>query len=288
MSSIILLWDRIPSIVRAVLTGILVAAMGTTPWALLVSLNLRYGSVLPWAVPIMAVYLWFYWQYLQGAWWPQSTAEIRKTNCRANLLPDEAWGAALLAGISGLVFIVLFQAVLSRIVRLPKQSIQDLSHIPALTVLFFVIMGGVVAGVVEEAAFRGYMQRPIEKRHGPVIAILVVGVIFGFAHFTHPEVSLILMPYYLVVSAVYGMLAYFTKSILPSMVLHAGGNMLSSLGLFMTGNTETQTSARPVPLIWETGTDAKFWITCSAALLIGAFTVWAYNMLATVVRKIQL
>lgn len=288
MSSIVFLWDRIPSIVKAVLTGLLIAAMGTTPWALLVSLNLKYGSVLPWTVPVMAVYLWFYWRYLQGAWWPKSTTEIRKTNCRANPLSDKAWGAALFAGISGLVFIVSFQAVLSRMIRLPTQPIQDLSRIPALTVFFFVIMSGVVAGVAEEVAFRGYMQRPIEKKHGPLMAILVVGVVFGFAHFTHPEVSLILIPYYLVVSAVYGMLAYFTNSIVPSLVLHAGGNIFSSLGLFMTGNTETQTLARPVPLIWETGTDLKFWLTCGAALIIGAFTVWAYNMLATVVRKIQL
>lgn len=288
MSGIVLLWKRIPVIIRSVLTGLFVAAMGSMPWTLLVSLNLKYGSAFPWSVPVMAVYLWFYWRYFKGAWWPKSTAEIRKTNSRANPLPEDVWGAALLAGISGLVFIVMIQAVLSRMVRLPPQSSQDLSHIPALLLLLFVIMSGVVAGVTEEISFRGYMQRPIEKKHGPLIAILIVGVAFGFAHFTHPEVSLILLPYYLVVSAVYGMLAYFTNSIVPSLVLHAGGNIFSSLGLFMKDNTETQTLAKPVPLIWETGADSKFWITCSAALIIGAFTVWAYNMLARVVRKIQL
>lgn len=284
MSSIVLVWNKIPTLVRAVLTGLVVAAMGSMPWAFLVSLNLEYGLVIPWAVPVMAVYLWFYWRYWQGAWWPASTAELRKINCRVNPLPDETWGAALLAGISGLVFIVLFQAVLSRMVTLPAQTDQDLSRVPLVTVFLFIVMSGLVAGVTEEVAFRGYMQRPIEKKHGPVIATLVVGIIFGFVHFTHPEVSLILLPYYLVVSAVYGMLAYFTNSIVPSMVLHAGGNMLSSLGLLM-GNTQAQPSARPVPLIWEAGTDANFWITCGAALLVGAFTAWAYSMLASVVRK---
>lgn len=93
-------------------------------------------------------------------------------------------------------------------------------------------MGSIVAGVVEEAAFRGYLQGTIERRHGPVIAILVTGSIFGFAHFTHPEVTLVLLPYYLAVAAVYGALAYLTNSILPSLVLHAGGNMLSAFDLF--------------------------------------------------------
>ena len=34
----------------------------------------------------------------------------------------------------------------------------------------------------------------IERRHGPVIAILVTGFVFGFVHFTRPEGTLILMP----------------------------------------------------------------------------------------------
>ena len=54
----------------------------------------------------------------------------------------------------------------------------------------------------------------------------MTGSLFGFAHFTHPEVTLVLMPYYLAVAAIYGTLAYLTNSIWPSVVLHAGGNIL--------------------------------------------------------------
>jgi membrane protease YdiL (CAAX protease family) len=35
------------------------------------------------------------------------------------------------------------------------------------------------------------MQGPIERRHGPVVAILVTGSLFGLLIFTHPEVTLI-------------------------------------------------------------------------------------------------
>lgn len=285
MSRYIQLWDKIPIIIRAIIIGFLVSAAGTTPWAVLVSLNLKFGSIFPWAVIITGIYLWFYWRYLQGAWWPKSTTEIRKKNCRANPMSDQVWGAAILAGISGLVFIVLFQAVLSRIVRLPTQAVQDLSHIPLLTLFCFVIMSGVVAGVAEEAGFRGYMQRPIEKRYGPVTAILVVGIVFGFAHFSHAEVTLVFIPYYITVSAVYGMLAYLTDSILPSMVLHTAGNILSSVGLLMQNNTQTHISPSPVKLIWESGADKEFWITSGAAFLTGAFVIWAYKILAAAVKK---
>ncbi|MBI1807164.1 MAG: CPBP family intramembrane metalloprotease [Ignavibacteria bacterium] len=101
---------------------------------------------------------------------------------------------ALFAGALGLVAVVLFQGVMNRLVTLPQQQNLDVSQYPLVTVVLWVLMSFVVAGVVEEASFRGYMQGPIERQHGPVIAILVTGSLFGSAHFTHPEVTLILMP----------------------------------------------------------------------------------------------
>lgn len=152
-----------------------------------------------------------------------------------------------------------------------------------MTLLLILLMSAVVAGVVEEASFRGYMQGPIERRHGPVVAILVTGTLFGFLHFTHPEVTLVLMPYFLAVAAVYGTLTYLTNSILPALFLHAGGNFLSGLGILAGGrDLETPTSA---PLIWETGADASFWISFAALLVSAAAVVWAYSMLASVTRN---
>ena len=279
------LWGRLPIVVRAVLTGGVVATAGTVPWALLVGANIKHWSAVPWAVPPTALYLWLFWRYVQGAGWPRSTAQARRTNCRANRLSDEVWGAALLAGVLGLVALVLFLSVLNRLVSLPAQPTDDLSHVPFLTLATWLLMSAVVAGIAEESSFRGYMQGPIERSHGPVVAILVTGSVFGFAHFTHPEVTLILMPYYLAVAAIYGALAYLTNSILPSVVLHAGGNILSAIGLFAGGRAEWQASSSPAPLIWDTGTDASFWISCVAAVTVGAAAVWAYAALAEVARK---
>lgn len=279
------LWRRLPILVRAVLTGLVVAAFGTVPWTLLLSANAKYGSAVPWAVPAAALYLWFFWRYVRGDWWPRSTAEARRTACRARSLSADVWGAALFAGGLGLVALVLLLGVLNRMVTLPAQPTDPLAHVPLLSVLSWLVMGSVIAGIVEEPAFRGYMQGPIERRHGPVIAILVSGSLFGFAHFTHSEFSLVLMPYYLAVGAVYGSLAYLTNSILPSLVLHAGGNVLTAFDLLARGQSEWQASARPEPLIWETGADASFWMALVAALVAGAATVWAYTAPAGVVRN---
>ena len=202
---------------------------------------------------------------------------------RANRLSETMWSAALFAGVVGLVGVVLLLRIMSRLVMVPQQQLPDVSQIPVPTLLVILLMSAVVAGVVEEAAFRGYMQGAIERRHGPVVAILVTGTLFGLLHFTHPEVTLALMPYFLAVAAVYGTLTYLTNSILPAMVLHAGGNFLSGLGVLAgQGNLE---SPPPVPLIWETGTDAAFWMSCAGLLAVVSVEIYALSTLAAVARQ---
>jgi len=282
---VIALWGRLPVIVRAVVTGLVVAAAGTVPWALLVSLNIKHASAVPWAVPPTALYLWLFWRYVRGAGWPRSTAEARRVLCRANPVSDDAWAMAIVAGLLGLVAVLLFQAVLAWFVTLPQQQDIDPSKYPVVTVAMWVVMSAAVAGVTEEVAFRGYLQGPIERRHGPLIAILITGLLFGFMHFTHPEVTLVLMPFYLAVAAVYGMLASLTNSILPSVVLHGGGNVFAAFALFAGGRSEWQAAAQP--LIWETGADASFWLVLGGTLAVGAAAVWAYVALARLRRPLQ-
>jgi membrane protease YdiL (CAAX protease family) len=286
MTFVARLWLRLPIVARAVLIGVAVAAIGTLPWAALVSANTRHLSMVPWAVPLMAILLWLYWRYfVHGKGWPQSTGEARRRNARANAMPPEAWGPALLAGMLGLGGVLLLQGVLSRLVTLPQQRDLDVSRYPTVTVLMWVVMSAVVAGIVEETSFRGYLQRPIERRHGPVIAILITGSLFGFAHFGHPEVGVVLLPFYLAVAAVYGALAYFTDSTLPGMVLHAGGNMFSALDFFTRGRSEWQLSPEPQPLIWETGPDLAFWANVTALLIVAGLTVLAFSALARDTRN---
>ena len=269
------LWLRVPVIVRAVVVGLLAAAVGTVPWAALVSANTKFISALPWAVPLMAAYLWLYWRYLVRG----------RANARPNRLPPEVWGPALLAGMLGLVGVLLLQGVLGRLVALPQQRELDPTQYPVLTVVMWVLMSGVVAGVVEETSFRGFLQRPIERRHGPVIAILVTGTVFGLVHFKHPEVGLVLLPFYIAAAAVYGALAYVTDSTLPGMILHAGGNMFSAFDLFARGRSEWQLTTEASPLIWETGPDAAFWGNVAALLIVAALTAWAYHALARAARR---
>jgi membrane protease YdiL (CAAX protease family) len=192
-----------------------------------------------------------------------------------------------MAGVLGLVSVLLLQGVMSRLVALPRQTDLDVSRYPVVTVLLWIVMGALVAGVVEETAFRGYMQRPIERRYGPVVAILITGSMFGLAHFTHPEVGVVLLPYYVAVASVYGGLAYLTDSVFPSMLLHAGGDMLSAFDLVTRGRSEGPLSTASKPLIWTTGLDAAFVANLVVFFVVGTLTVLAYRALGAAARRVR-
>ncbi len=279
------LWLRIPILLRAVIAGFVAALLGTGLWATLAAMNLKHWSHVPWSVPLMAVLLAGWWQYFaRGRGWPAATAEARRLGARANRVPDHLWGAALGAGILGLVGVLLLQGVLARLFALPQQQDIDPSKYPFATVLLWVTMSALVAGVVEETAFRGYMQRGIEQRHGLLIAILVPGVVFGLIHFTHREIGFALLPYYIAVSAVYGGLSYATNSTFPGMTLHAGGNILSALSLFGQGRSEWELGTGPAPLVWQSGVDAAFIVNLLAFFFVSLGTFFAYRALASAGR----
>ncbi|HEX4962177.1 MAG TPA: type II CAAX endopeptidase family protein [Thermoanaerobaculia bacterium] len=268
---------RMRTVARAVLLGMLIVLAGTIPRNLLFAANLQYFTGVPWAVPLTALYLGFFWWYLNGGGPPESTAGERRASLRAYHVPGRVWAWALLAGGLSIVALVLALRVANRLVVLPQQQLPDLSHVPKVTVLSLLLMAAPVAGIVEEAAFRGYMQGPIERRCGLAIAVLITGTMFAVAHL---DFTLILWPYYVAVAAIYGTVTYLTRSILPALVLHTGGNLYSNLDLWLHGQAEWQAASGPAALIWKTGADASFWISGIAFLVVTAGTVWAYFKLA--------
>jgi len=284
MDSLLAIWQRIPVLIRAVLVGLVVAAAGSFPWAWLAQANLRHLRAVPWGAAVMAVYLWLYWRYLTGRSWPASTAALRRERARARPLSAPVWGAAILAGIIGLATSVVLIRLMGRLVALPHEQMGDIAGVPAGTLLATLVMGAVVAGVVEEVSFRGYMQRPIERQLGPAVAILVVGVVFGLAHGTHSEWSLILMPYYAAVAATYGALAWLTDSIMPSLALHAGGDLFGALQLWIAGRSVLG-SNNGVAAAGPAGMNVRFWLNLAVLAAVATAAVWAYRQLAAVVRE---
>jgi membrane protease YdiL (CAAX protease family) len=286
------LWQRLLLIARAVIAGLIVLVAGAGPWSILAGWNLRVFSTVPWSIVPMAVYLWLFWKYVGGAGWPDATADARRTSLRANPVAADVWPMAIVAGLIGLAALMPLLGIMSRLAPLPAESqpIEVPPGISSTTVFLMLVMASIVAGVVEEAAFRGYMQTPIERRHGVVVAILVNGTLFGLGHFSHhPAAVLAMLPFYIGVAAVYGGLAWATDSILPGLVLHATGDVFSLTRLWITGRPEWQlTTTAPPPLIWETGVDAAFVRSLLVFVALAAATSWAYWALGRATRPTPL
>lgn len=288
MPPVLSVWRRLPVLVRAPLAGLAVASAGTIPWSLLAQGNGRWVVTVPWAIVPMAIYLRLLWRYLRGEGWPGATSEARRASLRANPLSADLWGASMLAGLLGFAALMPLVVVLGRVVRLPAeaQPINAPDAMPFATVLVLLVMASIVAGVVEEAAFRGYMQGPIERRHGALVALVLSGSVFGALHFTHhPAGVLTMLPYYMVVTLIYGGLAWATGSIMPGIVLHTLGDIFSLTRLWTTGRPEWQQAPAHAPLIWESGPNGAFWGALAILFLLGSAAIWSYTSLAAAARS---
>lgn len=278
------IWQRVPVLVRAILTGLLVVVFGALGWSVLFIATNRLTASIPRALgPALLLFgfsfLWGYWRYLGGWGWPHRTREIRSERLRARRLSGVVWAWALSAGLLATVSYVALTFVWGRLTPLQPWGLSWLSRYSPLTVLCFLLGTAVEAGVVEEAAFRGYMQVPLEKRYGPRVAIVIVSVVFGLAHLpnqSNRELTWVLP--YMVFGAILGTVAYLTNSILPGVVLHAAGDAVRFLVVTRLGPNSPKT------LIWESGPDASFWVSLAVAATVGIAAVWAYRKLAVVAR----
>jgi hypothetical protein len=256
-------------IFRSVLSGVAVLLAGTIPRNIFFAANLRYFAGFPWAVPVTFIYMWFLWRYLQGS-------EYRRRLLRANPLPANVWLWALIAGLLGIVAIVLALNIANRFVVLPKQTLPNLHGIPTSTVVSLLLAAAPIAGFVEESAFRGHMQGPIERRFGLFCAILITGTMFALVHL---DFTLILWPYYIAVAALYGVVTSKTNSILPAMVLHTLGNTYSNLDLLLHNRAEWQTAAGV-----SQGWGSAAWITIAALAAVVIVNYVSFLRLSSSVR----
>lgn len=273
-------WRHVPVALRAVVTGAIVAAAATYPWAWLAAANMRHLPVVPWGPIVMLAYLWCFWQYVTGRGWPASTAAARRRLARVRPVSSSAFGMAIIAGIFGLWSSVALLRLIGKLTGRPSTGSADTGHLSAITILSFVLVGSLVAGVAEEIAFRGYMQRPLERRHGPVAAILVTGVAFGLAHGDHSYWSLASMPYYMAVGAVYGTMTYLTDSVVPALALHAIGDALDGL-LAVSGGSAARSSGGTAPVL---GPQSAMLVNVVVIVITASIAIWAFRALAAAVR----
>ena len=219
-------WNWLPVIVRAIVLGWVLLAIGSTVTSLPLLGNLKFHPEIPWAFPITLVILSLYWAYFSGWGPPGATRDARKKLARATWPTARIWFAAVPVMLFEITALVALRLVLPSVlpVRAPSVSI-PLSSYPLATVIGALLSIAVIAAVTEEIAFRGYMQRPLEEAYGIVPAVLVVGLMFWAAHLDH-GITITHLPFQMSASIALGLLVYLTQSLVPAMIVHCAGDIL--------------------------------------------------------------
>ncbi len=277
-------WKRLPVVVRAILGGLAIVAVGVAPWSALAAANLRVASSFPWAAIVGLIYLTLLWNWLGGRGWPRSSGEDRRRYLRAHGVRGRmlAWSA-----ISGTLFAAALVAMTVTgwmLAAVPASRLDEFATLrtyPWWTTTPLLLTSSLVAGVVEEAAFRGYMQVPLERRHGPVVAILVVAAVFALIHFPSP----VALPAFVLGSAGWGVLAFLSGSILPGVVLH--GLVNASVWIWALSNRASLERVLALNVLRD-GPGATFGLSVGVTMALATAAVLAFVNLAKVRHAVEI
>jgi membrane protease YdiL (CAAX protease family) len=256
---------KLPISLRAIISGLLIALVAANVWLLLL---LSLGA--PLAAIGEAIFLALYVWWAGGGGPPGTTQAARAKAFRRGTLSPRQWFWTVIAAFFFAATVHASIVLLFRFVSYPMAAFRqgyDFSFIPSVPLKWLVVMvSAISAGICEETGFRGYMQRPIEQRHGARVAILISSLFFTAVHLTKGWAMAGMVPIVFGAGALLGLLAWSSGSLIPGMI----GHVLMDIGLFSYWWTGIAGNFTLLP-ISETGVDRFFVITCAtlaASLLI--------------------
>jgi membrane protease YdiL (CAAX protease family) len=263
-------WAKLPISIQAILSGIVIALVAANVWPLFL-LNLS----VPLAATAEAIFLGLYLWYVAGGGPPRTTQAARITAFRRGGLSPAQWFWAAIAAFFFAVTIHASIVLLFRLVHYPMAVFRhgySLSFVPSLRLKWLaVLVSATSAGICEEVGFRGYMQRPIEQRHGAPVAISISSLFFMSLHLTKDWATLGMVPIVFGAGVLLGLLAWSSRSLIPGML----GHTLMDIGLFAYWWTGIAGNFTEQP-ITETGIDRPFLVACSV------FTLSLFMVLAAI------
>jgi membrane protease YdiL (CAAX protease family) len=263
-------WSKLPVLLRAIISGLLIALVAANVWPVLL---LRLG--VPLAVVAEVIFLLLYLWWAAGGGPPRTTGACRANAFRRASLSSEQWFWGIIGAFCFALTVHAAIVLLFRFVPFPTAAFRhgyDLSFIPSLPLKWLaVVFSAISAGICEETGFRGYMQRPIEQRHGALIAILISSFFFTLLHLSKGWATVGMVPIVFGAGILLGLLAWSSQSLIPGMI----GHVVMDIGLFAYWWTGIagDFSARP---IGETGIDLPFVIACTGfavSLLVALFAI---------------
>jgi membrane protease YdiL (CAAX protease family) len=172
------------------------------------------------------------------------------------------------------MFVPASIALTFRFIALPPGLLdrsEEIAGMPLWVAITYISMIALTAGIAEEIAFRGYMQRIIARRHGVWVGILVTALIFWFAHFNHesgPVRAFLLFGG----GVLMGYLAWKAASIVPLVIAHTSSDIYTGL---MSRNIIDSSYIFADSLVVDTGLDAHFVFWVGLTILCIALVFYA-------------
>lgn len=214
---------HVGSVVLFCLVAFLATLVSQSVWTGLLVANLKVSPGIPWSVAVMAVLLWAMWRYAGGAWWPSSTRHVRARYRRANPVAPDLFLRAMLTGLLGLGALISLWLVLGHLVHIPGNPAANFAGYSLLTVVAVIAMASLVGAVTEEVGLRGYMLTRLERSVGGWLAVAIVALVISPGHGATQGFALVTLAWYLLSDLLLGTLSLLTRSILPSIAVHAVG-----------------------------------------------------------------
>lgn len=261
-------WYRLPLLMRAVLSALIVLGVLQSVATSLLLLNLKVAPAIPWSGPLVVVWLWLGLRWFGGSWGPASTSEARREALRARPIDRSVRRTAAIAAILTMMFIVTFTMLTYRIIEIPDEG-APLPVLPWWSLYTDLLLVAVIAGVSEESAFRGYLQAPLETRYGPVAAIAISALLFWAVHLNHPS-GLARFPALIAMGGMLGALAWASRSIYPAIAVHVAADALVFIA--STAGVGPRSIWNP-PLVADSGLDGAFLLTMALAIATGIGTI---------------
>ena len=175
----------------------------------------QHPNVVPLYLSLIAVE----WLLVYGVW-----AGIRSRGVRLVDLIGGRWHSAkdiLIDIVLAVVVWILWlgvQAGVSRMVPSHAKSVSTLLPQNTLEVVLW-IATSLSAGFCEEVAFRGYFQKQFEAMTGSSVAgVTLQAILFGISHGYQGLQAIVMI---ILFGFLFGILAFWRKSLRPGMILHA-------------------------------------------------------------------
>jgi membrane protease YdiL (CAAX protease family) len=247
-------------------------------WSGMAQLNVAHSPRIPWAPPTMMLLLLVLWGFLDGRLGPRRSRASRSALLRWRLprAGTGGWSVVATAASMGAMFFVDTHSYLvtESFGGLPTEG---MANLPPATGVSFAIVASALAALVEESAFRGYMQSDLATRFRFPATAAMVAVSFAAFHLygrTIDQWTAGLVPW-LTISVLFSGLVWLTDSLIPAVI----GHFVLDLSLFSLDWLDDPLRALRRPLL---GMQVSAGAACFCVLaLISAVAFWRLGRIAS-------